>query len=250
MLLDSLAPALAIASLLLAGYAVWLSWQFYKESRAQNDRVQDAVTRIEVVITSVQSNIDNIVQRAVSSWVGGAGGDQAQTELADDLRETLNEIHAKLKEVESNKNLPQIKELEQLIHNQQILTRSLITSARATRAESFLGGGVVKSPAVSVTQTPKVTDTRLQQGLITISVLRPVPIATGTGKFEPPMDELPANVVASLVSAPPEMRAHTAVRVGVGNTHDFNVHLNGEGIFLIPGEYVVEYEAKLNTKKK
>jgi hypothetical protein len=99
------------------------------------------------------------------------------------------------------------------------------------------------TPAVDVQQTVFQADASRSHGQLTIRLLRPIPALTGSGHFDPNMEQ-PPKVRLTLVSHPagiPEIR----LRGSTGTVFDFNVHI-GSSIFgqMLPvGDYVVEYEA-------
>jgi hypothetical protein len=103
----------------------------------------------------------------------------------------------------------------------------------------------IRIPAATVSQHITTSSQRHQEGILAITVLRPVFTVTGSGKLSPEMPTVP-RMVARVQSTPegqtiPEFGVHS----GTGTRHDFHVHMKSKqfGQPLPPGKYVLHYTA-------
>ncbi|MCX5796796.1 MAG: hypothetical protein NTY77_14975 [Elusimicrobia bacterium] len=107
---------------------------------------------------------------------------------------------------------------------------------------------LVHQPAVSVEQVIKEASESHQTGTLKVKVIRPVFMATGSGKLTPPMRSVPW-ISHKLVSHPAELIVDNfRASPGTGTTYDFNICLKSMmfGVYLPLGEYVFEYDAGEN----
>lgn len=235
--------ALAVAALLLSGFMAWLSWELYKKSSEASDKTQEAVIRIESTVSGVQSDITEIVRRAVGYWIGN-GDSPSQDIQYDALNSKFEELNEKLNALkEGGQNTDQlnnaISELRK-VQNQQI--NSLRSSLFEAKIRSIFPSAE-KGPAVELNQEVESSTDEENVGLLHIEVLRSVNNATGTGKFRPLMKTVPS-LSASIESSPYEGNEGILVTYGTGTNSDFNVHLKREdGAQLKVGKYVVRYKA-------
>ena len=104
-----------------------------------------------------------------------------------------------------------------------------------------------KTPAVEARQDlgPNAATPVRQEGRLTIIILRHVFNATGSGRLEPPMCNVPT-IEARLIKHPDNLNPdNLKISPGTGTTHDFNVSMKSTefGAHLPVGEYVFEYTA-------
>ena len=246
--LNALFGAVGLVSLILAFFAIWLSWQFYKESRQQNDRVSEAVNRIESTVAAVKAHMEQIVEKTVdnllSSQPGYSEGPVQETFAG------LGDLQKKIAELEGKQvggDEPLISELKAMVLAQEEKIEEFVRSSRETHVRSFFGSATPKAVSSEVTIIQRSDG--LEKGSITLRISRPVKIATGTGKFGtlfkvPPILQVeligfPGNSVTPVLNS----------GVGSGTTlNEFNVHLNAPpGKEITPGVYVISYEANVSN---
>jgi len=112
--------------------------------------------------------------------------------------------------------------------------------------QSLVPRPVVKQPAVVVNQRIKQTTAEFQEGDLIVEVLRPVFNATGSGKLNPPMSQVP-RVSVSLIESPPGLdKENFKCSPGAGTNFDFNVSFKSTafGIQLPVGKYIFQYHAE------
>lgn len=97
--------------------------------------------------------------------------------------------------------------------------------------------------AVRTRQVDHNTGGRTAHGEVIIELVRPVYNFTGTGKFEPNLEESP-HLMVDLISTP-DICPSTQFKVGGVNERGFNVHLRSAmyGEYLPEGEYCFAYKA-------
>lgn len=237
--------ALAIASILFAGFAVWLSWELYKKSTAASEKTQEAVIRIESAVLGIKGDITEIVKRAVSYWVEDNPQDQAQQGIMPDLTEKLDEISQTIKSLSTTD--PKVKELEsklkEVVNTQKQEIEKLNSSLLDAKVKNIFPSASSFS-AISLHQQILDDTPTKKSGQLLIKINRPVKIATATGKFLPSFENTPMLTV-KLISSPYRDKNSIHVTSGIGQFSDFHVHLKIPGTYLAEGDYVVEYEAKV-----
>ncbi len=240
-----------VTSLVMAAFSVWLSWQFYRESRGQNDQVQSAVTGIHTVVVEVQGKINQIVQQAVDAWIRASGVPEEEGRLAKDLSTSFDELRIKVDQLEKGKDDNARKELAQLISENQARTESLLTSFRELRVRSLFPSPAPtqppaqelesRGPAVLVQQTVLNIGPDSEEGEISLDVLRPAKLITGTARLARAVAG--AASVALEVLGQPEQGPGFTVKWGFGEGTQFNVHLHAEnGERLALGTYRIKYK--------
>ncbi|KAF0164472.1 MAG: hypothetical protein FD157_2079 [Rhodocyclaceae bacterium] len=235
--------ALAIAALVLSIFMGWLSWEFYKKSTDASEKTQQAVTKIEAAVLGVQSDITEIVRRAVGYWTDGGTSEEVADQNAA-LTQKVEELSAQIQTISgttTNKQELEAK-LAELVQLQKDQISNLSSSILDAKAKAFFPS-IDKGPVVQLTQSSHINTDSEKTGELAIEVLRPSKIATATGKFTPPFTSLPSLSV-ELVSGPASDLSEITVTSGVGKTFDFNVHLKGRTGLLASGTYVVKYTAR------
>lgn len=235
--------ALAIAAFVLSIFMAWLSWEFYKKSTDASEKTQQAVTKIETAVLGVQSDITEIVRRAVGYWTDGGTSDETADQSAA-LTQKVEELSAQIQTISgtsANKQELEAK-LAELVQLQKDQISNLSNSILDAKAKAFFPS-IDKGPVVQLTQSSHTNTDIEKTGELSIEVLRPSKIATATGKFTPPFTSLPSLSV-ELISGPVSDLSDISVTSGVGKTFDFNVHLKGRNGLLASGTYVVKYTAK------
>jgi hypothetical protein len=235
--------ALAIAALVLSIFMAWLSWEFYKKSTDASEKTQQAVTKIETAVLGIQSDITEIVRRAVGYWTDGGTSDETIDQAAA-LTQKVEELSTQIQAVSgtaANKQELEAK-LAELVQLQKEQIANLSSSVLDAKAKAFFPS-IDKGPVAQLTQNVTINTDTEKTGELHIDVLRPSKIATATGKFTPPFTSLPSLSV-ELISGPASDLSEISVTSGVGKTFDFNVHLKSLTGLLAPGTYVVKYTAK------
>lgn len=102
-------------------------------------------------------------------------------------------------------------------------------------------------PSIEISQELfEVTDD-YQDGLLIVSLNRPMRYATGTGKFNPRFSVVP-DFTVEFVGSPYPDTGMVGLSYGCGTTKDFNVHLRGKrGSQLEAGDYIFQYTAKAKS---
>lgn len=107
---------------------------------------------------------------------------------------------------------------------------------------------IKKIPAVAVnSQTFSEASTIKQAGELSISVLRSVPIATGSGRLDPHMRSIP-KVNVELKSAPEGFdKDKYKCSPGTGTIYDFNISIRSQeyGVLVPVGDYVFTFSAEV-----
>ncbi|QOJ24814.1 MAG: hypothetical protein HRU78_15160 [Gammaproteobacteria bacterium] len=180
---------LAIAALALSFFMAWLSWQFYVKSTQATDKTNETVTRIETLVGGIQTNITEIVQRAVGYWIESGGGDGQVTQSKREVYEKLNELEQAIQNTAAgtgdNANL--LKEVSALKAQLDELGRGI----RESQIKTLFPNIEPESQVLKYTQETTNSDGSEQAGVIRIHVLRPTKIATATIKFNPPFEATP-----------------------------------------------------------
>ncbi|GAB4198897.1 MAG: hypothetical protein Tsb002_34070 [Wenzhouxiangellaceae bacterium] len=239
--------ALAVAALLLSGFMAWLSWELYKKSSEASDKTQEAVIRIESVVAGVQTDITEIVRRAVGYWIGN--GDSASPDVQyDELASKFEELSEQLNGLkEGGQNTDQLNEAIKEIRRAQNQQISNLKSSLFEAKVRSIFPSAEKVPAVNLDQEVQSADEGLNSGLLYMEVLRSVKNATGTGKFKPLLKSVPS-LSASIENSPYEDNEGLQITYGAGKNSDFNVHIRREdGAPLKTGKYVVKYRATIES---
>ncbi len=221
----------------------WLSWEFYKKSKEASDQTQQAVTKIEAAVLSIQSEITEIVRRAVGYWTGGETNQEA-IDLNSALSSKVEELSAQIQGLagaNGNKEGLEAKVAE-LIQLQKDQVANLTSSVVDAKAKAIFPS-IDRGPAAEITQSVQTNTKTEKTGELIINVLRPSKNATATGKFTPPFSDVP-ELTIELIGAPTTDLSKLIVSSGVGTTVDFNIHLIGKTGLLDIGTYVVMYTAK------
>lgn len=148
--------ALAIAALVLSIFMGWLSWEFYKKSTEASEKTQQAVTKIEAAVLGVQSDLTEIVRRAVGYWTdGGASEEVADQNAALTLK--VEELSAQIQTISgSNANKQELEaKLAELVKLQKEQISNLSSSILDAKAKAFFPS-IDKGPVVQLTQNSKI----------------------------------------------------------------------------------------------
>lgn len=235
---------LAIAAFAISIFMGWLSWEFYKKSKESSDQTQQAVTKIETAVLSIQSEITEIVRRAVGYWTGGDSNQEA-IDLSTALNNRIDELSTHIKELAGANGGKEglDSKIAELIQLQKDQVANLTSSMVEAKAKAIFPS-IDRGPAAQITQSIQTNTDTEKSGELIINVLRPSKNATATGKFTPQFASLP-DLKVELIGAPTSDLSKLLLSSGVGKTSDFNVHLIGKSGFLEVGTYVVKYTARL-----
>lgn len=231
---------LAIAALALSFFMAWLSWQFYVKSTQSTDKTNETVTKIESLVAGIQTNITEIVQRAVGYWIDSGGGDGQVTQSKRELYERITGLEDAIKKSASGAGDPDgpLKEVTALKLQLDELSRGI----RESQIKTLFPNIEPEAQAVKYAQELTNSDGVEQVGVIRINVLRPTKIATATVKFNPPFTSLP-QMNANLISSPYEDDSEITAKPGTPGLRGCNIHLNSSAPLKV-GEYVFEFQAK------
>jgi hypothetical protein len=81
-----------------------------------------------------------------------------------------------------------------------------------------------------------------QEGLLIVTLKKPMKYATGTGKFHPRFANVP-ELGIDFIDSPCDILNDVKLSYGCGTTRDFNVHILGKRGLLNAGDYVFKYKA-------
>lgn len=229
---------LAITALFLATFMGWLSWEFYKKSTEASDKTSETVTRVETLVSGIQSNISEIVQRAVSYWIesGGGNGEIDQSKL--EVYEKLNELEQLIQTGGNGNTENLLKEVSALKTQMDELSRGI----RESQIKTLFPNIVDDTPTLKYEQQKTRSDQSEETGVLRISVLRPTRIATAPLKFDVSF-KAPPELMATLVSSPYDDASTISAKPGTPTMRGANIHLNN-ATPLKPGLYVFEYLAR------
>lgn len=229
---------LAITALLLAFFMAWLSWEFYKKSAEASDKTNATVTRVETLVAGVQSNISDIVNRAVNYWIETGGGDGQINQSKLEVYEKLSELEEAIHKGGDGNTKGLLQEVAALKAQLDELGRGI----RESQIKALFPRIVDDAPTVRYEQEVTRSDQKEQAGVIRVSVLRPTNVATATLRFNPSFSAPPL-LSATLVSSPYDDASSISAKAGTPGERAVNIHLNSS-IPLKSGVYVFEYVAR------
>jgi hypothetical protein len=93
-----------------------------------------------------------------------------------------------------------------------------------------------------VKQEVEINDQNNKAGIITIVLNKEMNYATGTGKFFPSFDCIPALSI-DLLDAPYNDKSEFSITYGCGTQKNFSVHIKPKNGLLKPGDYIFSYKA-------
>lgn len=237
---------LAIAALIISLLMGWLSWEFYKKSADSSERSQQAVTKIETAVLSIQSEITEIVRQAVTHWTGGA--DVQDVEQAVELTQKYDELAAQIAAVSdtaANKEELENKFTE-FVELQREQTAALTTTIAEAKARAIFPSIADRGPVVESVHTVSVNTEREMSGRFVLEVLRPSRVVTVNEKFAAPFKGA-TSLNVTLISPSGVNPVGARLSSGIGRHGDFNVHLHPVGGsttgYVQPGKYVIDYQA-------
>lgn len=97
-------------------------------------------------------------------------------------------------------------------------------------------------PLIQTSQNVIESNNNKNIGHLYVQLNSQMPYATGTGKFNPKLDNIPSLEV-NLISTPNNDSSNIHLSYGCGVTKNFNVHMKSKTDYLEAGEYVFEYTA-------
>jgi CHASE3 domain sensor protein len=228
---------LTITALLLSFFMAWLSWQFYSKSIEASEKTHETVTKIEGLVAGVQSNISDIVNKAVTHWVEG-GEASSLGEANHDLMQKFAELEAAISNDNGQDQSEVLTDIKELRHQVEQLSRS----SREIQIKSIFPNFGSEQKVVEASQEITSSDEGSQKGVLRIMIIRPTKIATAALHFEPAFKKAPV-VSAELISSPPmDNTATFSAKPGTPSEKSCNFHLNS-GSELPAGEYVFEFDA-------
>ena len=241
-MLNILFASLAISSLVISFFSIWLAWQFFKQSRLESQNVSDTVGRIEGMVFEVRGYIEQVVQQTLNKLLEGA--DMAPNESVSEIMHSLQELREITTRLEQDGAATDSHSRadEFLISSLESQIEELLRQTQESRIRSILPTSVQPK---AVTSRADVLELRpnYEEGIITLSVDRSVRVATGTEKINASFVGQPI-VSLELLSEPiAGAVSHKNAGIGTGiQSNRYNVHLypaNGET--LPPGEYKLKY---------
>lgn len=231
---------LAIAALALSFFMAWLSWQFYVKSTQATDKTNETVTKIETLVAGIQTNITEIVQRAVGYWIESGGGDGQVTQSKREVYEKLEELEKAIQNTAAGTGDTSslLKEVSALKTQMDELGRGI----RESQIKTLFPNIEPEAQVLKYSQETTNSDVSEQAGVIRINVLKPTKIATAPIKFSPPFSSVP-ELTASLIGSPYGDTSEISAKPGTPGLRGCNIHLNSSTALKV-GEYVFEFLAK------
>lgn len=229
---------LAIAALVLSIFMAWLSWQFYVKSTEAADKTNETVTKIETLVAGVQTNITEIVQRAVGYWIESGGGDGQVNQSKQEVYEKIDALEKSIQTAGTGDTVNLLKEVSALKGQLDELGRGIRESQIKTLFPNIEADVQVVKSSQEITNS----DVNEQAGILRINVMRPTKIATGSVKFTPSFSRTPT-ITANLIGSPYDDFSEISAKPGTPGLRGCNVHLNSQTP-LKTGEYVFEFFAK------
>ena len=235
---------LAIAAFIVSIFMGWLSWEFYKKSATDSEKTQQAVTKIETAVLSIQSEITEIVRRAVGYWTGSEETSDVVNQSSA-LTSKVEELASQIKLLSgASANKPdldaKLAELVQLQKEQVVAFSNTVTDARVRALFPSVDRGPVSQVTISFDSNLE----NLKSGELIVNVLRPSKIATATCKFYQSFTKLP-ELKVELLRIPGSDLSKVQIKSGVGKSSEFNVHLISSEGLLQPGEYIIKFTASI-----
>lgn len=160
-------------------------------------------------------------------------------------------LQENIRELSTNgKNIKEVQLVyEQLIDVQRAEIDSLKEELKSQTSENIRLNRQEKTPMVILlNQTDRTTTKECYEGEITIKVTRTNHFATFTGHFNPKFDQIPyVDVTVIETDSTNTDLAHLRVRTGVGQPHNFNVHLFNDKLgYVEEGIYKFTFKASEN----
>ena len=236
--------ALAIAAFILSIFMAWLSWDVHKKSTEAANQTQQAVIKIETAVLGIQSEITEIVRRAVGYWTGGDNTGKHFTEQNIELVAKFEELSEQIQSL-SGVNKQNVEDkLMEIVRLQQEQVSALNDSIIETQTKALVPSYNTQ-PVANIKQNTFSVSAQEQTGELVIEVVRRTKITTATGKFNPPFTSVPTIDEVELVVSPYQDDTKIKVTSGCGKTTDFNIHIISNSGMLETGIYVIKYKARL-----
>lgn len=231
---------LTITALALSFFMAWLSWQFYVQSTKATEKTNETVTKIETLVAGIQTDITEIVQRAVGFWIDSGGGDGQVTQSKREVYEKLEELEKAIQDTTSGTgdSSSLLKEVSALKMQMDELGRGI----RESQIKALFPNIDADTQVLKYTQEITNSDTSEQAGIVRIHVLKPTKIATATIKFNPPFSREP-ELMANLIASPYNDVSEISAKPGTPGLRGCNIHLNSNTPLKV-GEYIFEFLAK------
>lgn len=161
-------------------------------------------------------------------------------------------LQENIRELSTNgKNIKEVQKIyEQLIDVQRAEIDSLKEELKSQTSENIRLNRQEKTPMVILLdQSDKTTTKECYEGDITVKVTRTNKFATFTGHFNPKFDQIPEVDVKVLETDCLNTEiSDLKVRIGVGQPHNFNVHLFNEKLgYVEEGIYKFSFKASENN---
>ncbi|MGL4766624.1 MAG: hypothetical protein ACRCV6_00845 [Formosimonas sp.] len=230
---------LAIAALVLSIFMSWLSWQFYAKSTEAADKTNETVVKIETLVAGIQTNITEIVQRAVGYWIKSGGGDGQVNQSKQEIYEKIDALEQSIQTAGTGDTANLLKEVSALKGQLDELGRGI----RESQIKTLFPNIESDVQTVKSSQENTTSDSNEQSGILRINIMRPTKIATGSVKFTPSFNRAPT-ITTTLIDSPyDDESSEISAKPGTPGLRGCNVHLNSQTP-LKTGEYVFEFLAK------
>ena len=227
---------LTITALLLSFFMAWLSWQFYVKSVEASEKTNETVTKIEVLVSGIQSSISEIVNRAVTHWVEGSETSDLG-EANQELMSKLGELEEALKAGGETDQTEVFKDISELRSQVEALSRT----SREMQIKTIFPRYGSERKVVEAEQEITSSEGSSQTGILRVKVLHPTKIATATLRFSPAFAH-PPEVTADLVDSPLDDTSTISAKPGSPSKGACNFHINSKSE-LPKGEYTFEFKA-------
>ena len=190
-------------------------------------------------MNSVQAHIQQIVEKTINTLLGSQASPESGISSAE-LDEKVSEINEQIETILKKSGDGDVEKLKDSL--------SAIVSQELQKIEGRLREQRIRS---LLPEAPKAVDCKVdllsqddegEEGIMTIDVLRPVPIATASGRFTSAFKGKPTLEVELISGANDD--SVPKLNSGVSSGKRFNVHLNAITGSVVPqGTYQVKYRA-------
>lgn len=243
--IEVLLAAVAVMSLVLAGFAIWLSWQFYTETRAEGRAISSSISKIENTVVEVKTYVEKVVVQTVDKLLQSQGSETNPQFL--ELMARLDEMEANVETGDTNDEDDIKDEAKEAFREIKARIADLAEEVKVERIKNALPSAVITPLEKAVTFSHDVTTRKpgLEAGTITVRVNRPINFATVTFPASVKFKNAPTLKVSVISETAQNSISNVTGGLGKGS-HDglLNFHIYPHhGEKLAVGEYMLEYAA-------
>jgi hypothetical protein len=228
---------LAIASIILALFSMYLSWKFYVESQRSSEKTSASVSKIELIAFNIEGNIKTIVEKTMTYLMSKGDAAYESTTESTQIYTKLSELISLLeKKPDSDNNIDIANTIEELRKKFE----NFENKEKSYQIKNLFSSPDDSIKNVSYNKFAMDLSHGNESGIITVTVSKPMPVATVIIYLERSTKEnLNINLKSSDNDINNEIEFKT-VRIG---PHSFSIHIYSKGL-INPGEYRFIYNVK------